>query len=80
MAFSQENDGGIVKVEFYNKEQSLTRLRQELPLHNGAFLYTRFIVRLNFYFAKFLSFLGSSRRRPLQCNLFAQILLRESTH
>ena len=47
----QENDGGIVKVKFYNKEQSLTRLRRELPLHKGAFdtnilrlLFVRFLL------------------------------------
>ena len=31
-------DGGVVKVIFSTK-QSLTRLRRELPLHKGAFLF-----------------------------------------
>ena len=37
MAFSQENDGGIVKKQNFQRKQSLSSLRVQLPLHKGAF-------------------------------------------
>ena len=39
VAFSQENDGGIVK-DLSCIKQSLSRLWRQLPLHKGAFLYS----------------------------------------
>ena len=42
VAFSQENDGGIVKkAKFLVKNNPSVALRQ-LPLHKGAFIFVKF--------------------------------------